>query len=135
MGQEDWLEDDRFAELKNLFKNKSLAKKMFSRKIKSMLLRDICLCLDEYDLTHGVVEDLTSIVQDAHLIENGIITSTESEDPSFKWTVANPIIVSGEMTRPVSDPPYKGQHTRCVLEELGFSADEIDQLFSDGAVF
>lgn len=135
MGQEDWLEDDRFSELKKLFKNNSLAKEMFSRKIKSMLLKDICLCLDEYDLTHGVVEDLTSVVQDAHLIENGIITSTESEDPNFKWTVANPIKVSGEMTRPVSDPPYKGQHTRCVLEELGFSADEIDQLYSEGVVF
>ena len=88
-------------------KNKSLAKEMFSTKIKSMLLKDICLCLDEYNLTHGVVEDLTSVVQDAHLIENGIITSTESEDPNFKWTVANPIKVSGEMTPACIRPARK----------------------------
>ena len=81
------------------------------------------------------MEDLTSVVEDAHLIENGIIVPTESEDPSFKWTVANPIKVSGEMTRPVSDPPEKGQHTRRILEGLGFSAQEIDSFYSDGTVF
>jgi crotonobetainyl-CoA:carnitine CoA-transferase CaiB-like acyl-CoA transferase len=31
-------------------------------------------------------------------------------------------------------PPPMGQHTRSVLEESGFSADEIERLLSDGTV-
>ncbi|MBA59723.1 MAG: formyl-CoA transferase [Gammaproteobacteria bacterium] len=135
LGRKDWLEDERFHDLKVLLKNRDAVRDIFSKKLKSMYLKDLCSCLDKYDLTYGVVEDLTGVTQDAHLIENGVIVQTESKDPDFEWTIANPIKISNESTRPIFDPPKKGEHTRNVLRQHGYSVTEIDELIEDRVAF
>ena len=72
---------------------------------------------------------------DAHLIENGVIIQTESDDPRFGWTIANPIKISGESCRPVADPPAYGQDTRQLLAEHGFSAEDVERLLQEQVVF
>ncbi len=39
----------------------------------------------------------------------------------------------GEKPKMYRPPPYLGQHTAEVLEEIGYSASEIDELKSGGA--
>lgn len=135
MKHPEWLEDERFSDVRSLMKNRDEARDMFASAFSSMTLEEVCLALDEYHLTFGVVEGLTDVVQDAHLVENGVLVKTESEDPNFEWTIANPIRISGETCRSVGDPPGYGEHTKAVLADHGFSDEEITALVEQGAVF
>jgi crotonobetainyl-CoA:carnitine CoA-transferase CaiB-like acyl-CoA transferase len=86
-------------------------------------------------LTFGVVEGLSEVVADAHLIENDIVVRTESIDPDYEWTIANPIRISGEVCKPAIDPPAYGEHTEELLLAHGFSAEEINRLIEGEVVF
>ncbi len=135
LGHEEWLDDERFQDVRSVMRHRDDARDMFAAAISSMYLKDVSLALDEYQLTFGVIEGLSDVVVDAHLIENGIVTKTTSEDPAFEWTIANPIKLSDEPVRPAGDPPGLGEHTREILTDHGYSAAEIDDLVAAGAVF
>ncbi|MCK4221551.1 MAG: CoA transferase, partial [Dehalococcoidia bacterium] len=47
-------------------------------------------------------------------------------------TVRTPIMVSGELPETSRQTPQLGEHTAQVLEELGYSAGEIQQLIEKG---
>lgn len=135
MKHPEWLEDERFTDVRGLMKNRDAARELFSEAFLRMNLEEISLALDEYQLTFGLVEGLTDVVHDAHLVENGVLVRTESEDPLFEWTIANPIKVSGEDCKSISDPPGFGEHTHEVLSAHGYSEAEIEELLKQGAVF
>ena len=135
LGHPEWLEDERFADVRTLMKNRDAARDLLTETFGSLSLQQTSERLDEYQLTFGVVETLTDVTRDAHLIENGVLVPTASDDPAFAWTIANPIRLSGESCRPASDPPAYGEDTREVLAAHGFAADEIATLLAEEAVF
>ena len=135
MKHPEWLEEDRFKDVHSLLKNRNDAQKVFADAFSTMTLEEVSLSLDEYHLTFGVVEGLTDVIHDVHLVENGVLVKTESSDPAFEWTIANPIKISGEVSKSVGDPPGYGEHTRQILTAHGFSEDEIATLIDVGAVF
>lgn len=135
LGHPEWLEDERFADIRSIMRHRDEVRQLFRETIGSMKMPDVCKALDAYHLTYGLVEGLTEVVQDAHLIENGIVTQTQSADPDFQWTIANPIKISGEAVRPAIDPPAYGEETVAILREHGFSDTEIDNLLQGQVVF
>ena len=46
----------------------------------------------------------------------------------------NPILFNDQQCKIYSGSPLLGQHTRQVLQELGYSEEEIDQMYADGIV-
>jgi len=135
LGQETWLGDERFSDMRTLMRNRDELRSLLGGAIGSMPLSEVGNALDQYQLTFGVVEGLTDVVQDAHLIENGVVTRTASDHPDFQWTIANPIRVSGAPTREAGDPPALGEHTREILLDHGFSEADIEALLRDGVAF
>ena len=100
----------------------------------SKYLADVCSALDQENLTYSVIEKISDVVQDAHLIENKIIIKTESDNPDYQWTVANPIQIQGEEQRPAIDAPALGEHSREILLQSGYTTSEIDELCGLGIV-
>ncbi|MBT4160544.1 MAG: CoA transferase [Gammaproteobacteria bacterium] len=135
LGHKDWSLEDRFSGIRSIMRHRDEIRDLFRKTIAGISLKDLCLALDEHHLTYGVVEGLMEVVNDAHLIENGVIVRTESEDPRFQWTIANPIKISDEETRSAIDPPVLGEETREILAEHGFTADDIERLVTDKIVF
>ena len=115
-------------------KQRDLVRDMFSDVIGSKNLSDICLALDKENLTYAAIEKISDVVQDAHLIENEIIIKTNSDNPDFQWTVANPIQIHGEDQRPPTDPPEIGEHSREILLEAGYAESDIEKLLASGVV-
>jgi crotonobetainyl-CoA:carnitine CoA-transferase CaiB-like acyl-CoA transferase len=74
------------------------------------------------------------VVRDAQLIENEIIVRTDSSDPDYEWTVANPIQLGRQKKRVPRDPPKLGEHTLAILRELGHTESEIEEWLNDGVV-
>ena len=135
LGHPEWMENARLTDLRSIMRDREKVRTMFTEVIGGMRLDDICLALDKYHLTFGVIESPMDVVQDAHLIENGVVVRTESEDPNFQWTIANPISISGEKSRPAIDPPAFGENTREILLSRGFTDDEINSLIERKIVF
>ena len=135
LGFLEWAEDERFIDIRSIMRNRNEIREKFRNAIRSRNLIEVCQAFDEKQLTYGVVESLSEVVSDAHLIENEVIVQTGSENPLFAWTINNPIKISGEPIRIANDPPEYGQDTRALLEEHGFSAADVEQLVTDQIVF
>lgn len=134
LGHPEWVEDERFSDMRAIMKQRDLVRDMFAKVIGSKNLSDICLALDKENLTYAAIEKISDVVQDAHLIENEIIIKTNSDNPDYQWTVANPIQIRGEEQRPPTDPPEIGEHSREILIEAGYSENDIEKLLESGVV-
>lgn len=135
LGLAEWADDEKFADVRQIMRNRNEVRDRFREAIGSLELKDVCIAFDKKQLTYGVIETLFEVVTDAHLIENGVIVRTESEEPLFQWTIANPIRISDEATRSIPNPPAYGEDTRNILSEHGFSREDIDRLLAGEIVF
>jgi formyl-CoA transferase len=134
LGHPEWLDDPRFASIRDIMKQRDQVRAMFQSAFADMTLQDACKALDGESLTYSVIERISDVVQSAHLIENEVIVATESEDPNFQWTVANPISLASQQARAVNDPPKLGEHTRGILQSLGYDEVSIADLIETGVV-
>ncbi len=134
LGHPEWLDDPRFASIRDIMKQRDQVRAMFQSAFADMTLQDACKALDGESLTYSVIERISDVVQSAHLIENEVIVATESEDPNFQWTVANPISLASQQARAVNDPPKLGEHTRGILQSLGYDEASIADLIETGVV-
>ena len=130
--QPTWIED--YPDTAAVMKNKDAVRDLLAAEFGKRTVAEVSEVLDRESLTFSVVEKLADVVKDAHLIENEVIVPTASENDDFMWTVSNPIRIDGSPKKPAGDPPALGQHTREVLTEAGFTAEEIDALMADGTV-
>ena len=135
LGLAVWADDERFSDTRSVMRNRDEVRDKFREAIRSRNLKEVCLAFDEMQLTYGVVETLSEVVCDAHLIENEVVVRTDSDNPLFGWTINNPIRISGEARRVANDPPDYGQDTRTLLEEHGFSHAHIERLLRERIVF
>jgi crotonobetainyl-CoA:carnitine CoA-transferase CaiB-like acyl-CoA transferase len=55
--------------------------------------------------------------------------------PNAAQALGSPIRYNGEFFKAECPAPAKGQHTREVLAEIGYSAAEIEGLLRDGSAF
>jgi len=134
LGHPEWIEDERFPDIRAVMKRRDEVKELFTEAIGSKNLADVCLALDKEHLTYGLIEKISEVVEDAHLIENKVIIKTNSDNPDYQWTVANPILIRGEKQKPPKDAPVIGEHSREILAESGHSEDEIEKLLESGVV-
>ena len=135
LGHPEWVDDERFPDIRALMKRRVELAGMIADEIGSKSLAENCQALDAHPLTYGVIQGLTDVVQDAQLIENGLVVPTQSVDPDFQWTLANPIKISGETPLPINDPPECGEHTESLLLAAGYSEDEVASLLKAKVVF
>ncbi|MDG1306351.1 MAG: CoA transferase, partial [Pseudomonadales bacterium] len=106
----------------------------FAEGFAKMNLVDVISALEAVDATFSVVETISDVLEDAHLIENEAIVKVESDNPDYQWTIGNPIEVGGFRKKPPKDGPEIGEHTRDILAEGGFSEEEISNLEQAGVV-
>jgi MFS family permease len=87
--------------------------------------------LDGFDVPNGVVTDLEGLLADPYLTETGFFERVQHPSEGKMLATAIPVMFSstpGESFR--LPPPRLGEHTRAVLDELGYSENEVDQIAS-----
>jgi len=82
--------------------------------------------LAECDVPHSVVATLDDVIADRQMAANGVFV--EIEDPLLgrMRTVDSPMKIDDYPKEPRSGAPRLGEHTREILAEAGFDANEID---------
>jgi len=85
--------------------------------------------LTEAGLQNEVVQTYQQFVDHPHTAATGLISHLVQPGSDVPWTVPNPPgvsrLVQGE---PAAHSPRKGEHTRAVLMEVGYSVSEIEKL-------
>ena len=74
------------------------------------------------------------VVNDPQLRANEIVVPLEGAGDKLTSTISSPIQVHGVTKTPAKRAPELGEHNGEVLQQLGFSAAEIDGLHASGAV-
>jgi crotonobetainyl-CoA:carnitine CoA-transferase CaiB-like acyl-CoA transferase len=85
-------------------------------------------------VTFGAVRGPQEVINDPQLRLNDIVVPLEGAGGKLTSTISSPIQMHGVTKVPAKRAPDLGEHNRQVLEQLGFSATEIDGLHSSGAV-
>lgn len=90
--------------------------------------------LDAAGIPLGVVQRLRDIPEDRQMNESDALTPLHGLEGQTDRTVNSPIWVAEMPKRPAQRAPEHGEHSEEILEEFGFSQDEINGLLQDGTV-
>src|SRR5262249_52923237 len=80
----------------------------------------------------GPIYAIDQMFADPQVEHLGIAQPVETEDDEGMILVGQPLSLSRTPSRLVAPPPALGEHTGTVLEEFGFSAEEIAELREAG---
>ena len=89
--------------------------------------------LDEARIPYGVIQTPEEAADDPQLRAADIVVPIEGA-ADLDYTVNNPITLRGLARVPARRAPEHGEHNAEVLAQLGFSADDINQLQATGAI-
>ena len=89
---------------------------------------------DQGHLTFGVVHTPSEVVKDPQLRENDIVVPIEGAGERVTFTVSSPLTVHGVSKAPARRAPEIGEHNDELLQELGFSSDEIAGFRTGGTI-
>jgi formyl-CoA transferase len=89
---------------------------------------------DQAHLTFGVVHAPSEVVKDPQLRENDIVVPIEGAGERVKFTVSSPLTVHNVPKVAARRAPEVGEHNDELLQELGFSSDEIAGFRANGAI-
>jgi formyl-CoA transferase len=80
------------------------------------------------------VREPREVITDPQLVANDIVVPLEGAGGNLKSTISSPFKVHGVSKVPARRAPDLGEHTDSVLEELGFTEQEVDGLRAGGAI-
>jgi formyl-CoA transferase len=74
------------------------------------------------------------VIKDPQLQANNIVVPLEGAGENLKLTISSPIQMHGVAKVPAKRAPELGEHNDEVLKELGFDANEIEQLRASNVI-
>lgn len=137
IGREDL--NERFPDLMYFGKTKAAVFREIDATLSTRPTVEWCSLLTEAGIRHAAVRGYDELTADPGPWENGyFVRQGEAGDGNGgeggSVTVEPPVRFSETEARVAGPVPELGQHTDEVLQELGYSADEIAQLRADGVV-
>ena len=130
----DLLTDPRFADAGGRHANSGALVTELDRVFGAHLLAHWKSVLDAAHLPYGVVQIWEEIVKDRQLLANQILVPIADGTANMGMTVDSPVVIKESPKVAPRVAPELGEHTREVLEELGFDAAQIDELRARGAI-
>jgi crotonobetainyl-CoA:carnitine CoA-transferase CaiB-like acyl-CoA transferase len=129
MGHAEWLEDERFATPEARLENSPALVALFDEIFAQSSFEEWSRTFHEGDVTFGVVAEGYDHLTDEQIEAVGLFP--EFSDGDGLRTVDSPFQVGGEAKAQPRMAPGIGQHTRALLAELGFSAEEVAALAAE----
>ena len=134
VGRPDLPTDPRFADPAKLAVNSAELTAMLDEIFRSQPMSHWREVFDQGRLTFGVVHAPSEVVKDPQLRENDIVVPIEGAGEGGKFTVSSPLTVHNVPKVAARRAPAVGEHNDELLQELGFSSDEIAQFRTGGAI-
>ena len=127
-------EDPRFAQNNARMENLDALVEVLTPFFKDRTTADWLEQLEEVGLPAGPVLSIKEMQQDPQAIARDMVPSTDHPVAGRVQTIGLPVKLSQTPGGVVRPAPLFGQHTREVLAEIGYSADEIAGMLEAGGV-
>jgi crotonobetainyl-CoA:carnitine CoA-transferase CaiB-like acyl-CoA transferase len=134
IGRADLLSDLRFSDPAKLIQNMPQLTAILDEVFGSQPMAHWYEVFNSVHVTFGAVCGPQEVVNDPQLRLNDIIVPLEGAGGKLNSTISSPIQMQGVTKVPARRAPALGEHNEQVLEQLGFSATEIDSFHASGAV-
>ena len=134
VGRPDLVSDVRFIDEKARVANSSQLTEILDEVFASKPGAQWRPALDQAHITYGAVRHPSEAISDPQLRANDIIVPLEGAGETLKYTVSSPLKVHGVTKVPARRAPDVGEHNDEVLNELGFTSEEIEELRSSGTI-
>ncbi|MEO0549249.1 MAG: CaiB/BaiF CoA-transferase family protein [Pseudomonadota bacterium] len=135
-GLDHLIEDERFTSSKGRRTNSAELVKMLDAAFGAFTKAELAERLDTESLAWAPVQTLAEVAKDPQVMAAGGITQVPSAsgDGSTFSSPASPIRFPGTHDGPKGPSPRMGEHSRSVLEGLGYAGADIDQLLEAGVI-
>ena len=134
IGRADLLTDARFSEPTRLMQNMPQLAATLDEVFSSQPMAHWYEVFNGVHVTFGAVRGPQEVIKDPQLRLNDIVVPLEGAGGTLTSTISSPIQVHGVVKTPAKRAPGIGEHNEQVLEQLGFSAAEVDALRTSGTV-
>ncbi|HEY1944957.1 MAG TPA: CoA transferase [Roseiarcus sp.] len=134
IGRPDVLTDPRFSDTAKLMSNMDQLTAILDEVFCAQPMAHWYEVFGGVHVTFGVVRDPQEVINDPQLRANDVIVPLEGAGGKLTSTISSPIQVHGVAKAPARRAPSLGEHNKQVLEQLGFSASEVDALRASGVV-
>ena len=89
--------------------------------------------LNKYDIPCGPILSMKELAEEPSLRKTGTVVEVDHPTRGKYLTVGNPIKLSDSPTEVIRSP-LLGEHTQKVLQELGYTREQIDALRSERVI-
>src|SRR3981189_3538016 len=134
IGRPDLLTDPRFSDPAKLAANMPQLTAIFDEVFCAEPMEHWHTGFNSVHVTFGAVRGPQEVINDPQLQANDIVVPIEGAGGKVTSTISSPIQVHGVAKVSAKRAPDIGEHNDEVLQELGFSATEIDGLRTNGAI-
>jgi crotonobetainyl-CoA:carnitine CoA-transferase CaiB-like acyl-CoA transferase len=117
---------------KDPVKQRDRVHQLVVRSLAKMTTQAAQRAFDEQDIWWAPVNDYEQVSVDAQVAHNGIVMEVEHPQAGDVRLMAHPVRYDGKAPPLRRLPPQLGEHTREVLAEAGYSAQEIEQFLAEG---
>src|SRR6202790_1789683 len=134
IGRPDLLTDPRFSDPAKLIANMPLLTAILDEVFAEQPMAHWYEVFNGVHVTFGAVRGPQEVIEDPQLRLNDIVVPLEGAGGKLTSTISSPIQVHGVAKVPAKRAPALGEHNEEVLTQLGFSAEEIDGLRTNGTI-
>lgn len=133
IGHPELLGDPRFADPQGMAENSAALTELLDAEFRSQPLAHWKDVLGRARVTYGVIQTPEEAAEDPQVRANDVVVPLAG-DGDVKLTISSPINVAGTDRVPARRAPELGEHNDQILEELGFSTEEIYRFRAEGAI-
>jgi formyl-CoA transferase len=126
VGRADLLTDPRFSDPAKLMQNMPQLTAILDEVFSAQPMAHWYEVFNGVHVTFGAVRGPQEVVEDPQLRANDIVVPLEGAGGKLKFTISSPIQMHGVAKVPAKRAPEIGEHNEEILEQLGFSATEIE---------
>lgn len=134
IGREDWLDDERFADLRGRFQNMAELVDGIDEALQAHSRDEWGAIFDEVGIIWGPVLGLHEVVADPQGEAIGLFPEIEHPSIGTYPTVSSPLRFHSAEVGPRGPAPALGADTIAALAEAGFDPVEVDSLLAAGAI-
>src|SRR6516165_6325816 len=134
IGRPDLLTDPRFTDPAKLMANMHELTAILDETFGAQPMEHWYEVFNGVHVTFGAVRGPQEVIKDPQLEANGIVVPLDGAGGKLSSTISSPIQVHGVTKVAARRAPKIGEHNEEVLQQLGFSATEIDSLRASGAI-
>jgi crotonobetainyl-CoA:carnitine CoA-transferase CaiB-like acyl-CoA transferase len=135
LGNEAWIKDERFKTGRTRLANRKVLEQLIEAELAHKTQDEWLSAFETVDVPAGPVNDVAQALDDRQTLAVEMVVEADHADGGTFKSVGNPLHIDGRSTWGASAAPYLGQQTREILEEVGLTTPEIDQLIQEKVIF